>query len=284
MFSRKLPPVGVIGLGIIGTRVAANLREAGAEVAVWSRTPKPEPGFLGSAAEVAANSEVIQIFVSDDAALAEVIDNMRPQLGSGHTVCCHATVSPAAVRAAAAVVVATGAGFLEAPFTGSRDAAAAGTIAFYLAGDEPVIKRAKPVLEVNAAHLVQVGTEIGAAAVLKIATNMISATTVCILAEALAVTRACGVDDEAFASALEVNGCRSMLTGMKLPGMREGDYTPHFSLQNMLKDARFGLDLAVAGNIDATVLAAAAKRLQAGADAGDGALDYSAVMKQLARG
>ncbi len=281
MFSRKPAPVGVIGLGIIGTRVAANLREAGAEVAVWSRTPKPEPGFLGSAADVAANSEVIQIFVSDDAALASVIDIMRPALGPAHTVCCHATVSPAAVRTAAAEVAATGAAFLEAPFTGSKDAAAAGKIAFYLAGDETAIKRARPVLEINAAHLVEVGTEIGTAAVLKIATNMISATTVCILAEALAVSRACGVDDEAFARALEVNGCRSMLTGMKLPAMRERDYSPHFSLQNMLKDARFGLDLATAGKLDASVLQAAARRLQTSADAGDGALDYAAVMKQL---
>ena len=48
--------VGLIGLGIIGTRVAAGLRAAGFQVFVWNRTPKPAPNFLGSPAEIAANS------------------------------------------------------------------------------------------------------------------------------------------------------------------------------------------------------------------------------------
>ncbi len=49
--------VGVIGLGIIGSRVAANLRKAGYQTWVWNRTPRPEPNFLSSAAEVAESAK-----------------------------------------------------------------------------------------------------------------------------------------------------------------------------------------------------------------------------------
>lgn len=273
--------VGVIGLGIIGSRVAANLRAAGFDTVVWSRTPRDEPGFVSSIGEAAGKSRMIQIFVSDDQALGQVMDGILPTLGPEHVVCCHSTVSPGAVKQAAEQVSRRGAGFVEAPFTGSRDAAAAGRLAFYVAGDPAAVARARPVLQVNAAHLIDLGSEIGGAAVLKIATNMISATTVCVLAEALALTRACGVDDGDLARALSVNGCRSPLVDMKLPGMMTGDYSPHFSLDNMLKDARFALELALSSGVDLEVLAAAADRLGQGSAAGAGALDYSAVMLQF---
>ena len=57
--------VGLIGLGIIGTRVAQSLRAAGFQVYVWNRTPKPAPNFLGSPAEIAALCDIIQLFVAD---------------------------------------------------------------------------------------------------------------------------------------------------------------------------------------------------------------------------
>ena len=58
--------VGVIGLGIIGSRVAENLRKKGYRVFVWNRTPKPVPNFVGSIGELAEMCDYIQIFVSDD--------------------------------------------------------------------------------------------------------------------------------------------------------------------------------------------------------------------------
>ena len=71
---------GVIGLGIIGSRVAANLRKAGYQTWVWNRTPRPEPNFLSSAAEVAESARVVQIFVSDGPALIETLEAMAPAL------------------------------------------------------------------------------------------------------------------------------------------------------------------------------------------------------------
>src|SRR5260221_4943520 len=96
--SRKVRKnVGVIGLGIIGSRVAAGLRAAGYQVYVWNRSAKPAPNFLGSPAEAAESAEVIQIFVADAQALFDVIETMSEALSSRHVIVCNATVGPEAV-------------------------------------------------------------------------------------------------------------------------------------------------------------------------------------------
>src|SRR6202030_1576950 len=89
--------VGVIGLGIIGSRVAAGLRAAGYQVYVWNRSAKPAPNFLGSPAEVADSAEIIQIFGADAQALFDVIESMSESLSSKHAIVCSATVGPEAV-------------------------------------------------------------------------------------------------------------------------------------------------------------------------------------------
>src|SRR5882757_525513 len=133
---------GVIGLGLIGSRVAANLRKAGYQVWVWSRTPRPEPNFLSSAAEVAESAKIIQIFVSDGPALIQTVQSMSAALGPEHIILNHATVSPAETIEAARIVHERHAKYLDAPFTGSRDAAEASQLAFYIGGDAAPLEKA----------------------------------------------------------------------------------------------------------------------------------------------
>ena len=103
--ARKLRKnVGLIGLGIIGSRVAAALRAGGFQVYVWNRTPRPEPNFLSSPAEVAEVADIIQLFVSDAHALFEVIDAFADKLTPRHTVICNSTVGPEATVEAAQIV------------------------------------------------------------------------------------------------------------------------------------------------------------------------------------
>ena len=167
--------VGVIGLGIIGSGMANALREAGMHVYVWNRTPKAEPNFVGSPAEMAGLASTIQIFVRDGAALREVLEAMGPKIGEGHVILNHATVSPDDTQWAAEFVQSREGAFLDAPFTGSKLAAEGGQLAYYVGGDENVLERVRPILEKGAKDIVHVG-KIGDATVLKVATNMISAT------------------------------------------------------------------------------------------------------------
>ena len=88
--------IGVLGLGIIGGRVADHLRAAGHRVHAWSRTGKA--GSLASPRAVAEAARVVQIFVRDSSALLEALRDLAPVLTPGHLVLNHATVSRTAVH------------------------------------------------------------------------------------------------------------------------------------------------------------------------------------------
>ncbi len=272
----KIEKVGVIGLGIIGSRVSECLRRRGHEVYVWSRSPKPIPHFLGSAAEVAALADTVQIFVSDSKALAEVIDRIRDRLESRHTVIANGTFDPEAVAETFKKVQATGAAFLDAPFTGSRNAAEAGQLVYYIGGDARVLERVRPILEASAKSILHLG-RVGEASLLKIATNMISATTVGILAESYALVAKAGIDPARLLEALEQNACYSTLVGMKLPGIIARDYEPHFSLKHMFKDTQYAIGLAKQLELEMPVLTTTASVLYRSIQKRRGDADYSVV-------
>ena len=274
--SQEKTRVGVIGLGIIGSRVAANARAAGHEVFVWNRTPKTVPNFMGSPAEVASQARLIQIFVRDDEALLEVLEQMRPVLEKRHLLLNHATVSPEATRRAAALCASCGADFLDAPFTGSKMAAQNGKLVYYVGGPEPLIERARPVLAASSSQVLPMG-EVGAATVVKITTNLITAAIVKALVEAAAITHSQGVELPCLLEALQANANFSPLIGMKLPAMIAQDFEPHFSLKNMLKDADFARAMASAAGLSAPVLGATAAAMRAKWEEGKGELDFAVI-------
>ncbi len=241
--------VGVIGLGIIGNQVAAQLRESGRHVYVWNRTPKPEPNFVSSPAEVAKLSEVIHIFVRDGEALVEMVTAMKDELRKRHTIVSNCTADPESVVKAYQIAKEAGASFLDAPFTGSKVAAGKGALVYYIGGDPAVLEKVTPVLEASSKEILYLG-RVGEATVLKIATNMITATTVEVLSEAYGLVTAAGINPDSLAQAIEHNACASILTGMKLPTIIERDYEPHFSLKNMFKDAQYALSLGKGLGVD----------------------------------
>tara|TARA_R110000850_G_scaffold169388_32_gene294713 strand:- start:3416 stop:4297 length:882 start_codon:yes stop_codon:yes gene_type:complete len=242
MQSEGSEKVGIIGLGIIGSRVAAQLRESGHHVYVWNRTPKPEPNFVSSPSEIAQLSDVIQIFVKDGKALIEVVEALQEKLSKRHTVISSCTADPESVVKAYQIVRKSGAAFLDAPFTGSKLAAEKGALVYYVGGDTAALERVMPIMEASAKEVLFMG-RVGEATVLKIATNMISATTVEVLSEAYGLIAAAGIDPGRLDEAIQHNACGSPLTAMKLPSIIEQDYEPHFSLENMFKDAQYALNL-----------------------------------------
>jgi 3-hydroxyisobutyrate dehydrogenase-like beta-hydroxyacid dehydrogenase len=266
--------VGVLGLGIIGSRVVEACRRGGLEVAAWNRTRRRDHSTLDTPADVARVARVIQVFVTDDAALASVVAALAPALTRDHAVLNCSTVSLEATQAAAAAVAATGADFLDAPFTGSKNAAAAGELVYYIGGPEAVLERVRWALEPSARAIVPLGA-VGDATVLKIATNLVSAIAVQALAEALGVVAAHGIAPEKFLAAMEHNANSSGLSRMKLPGMVAGTFEPHFSLKNMWKDAGFAERLAQTQGLEIPALAAARARMGALVGRGRGEEDFS---------
>ncbi len=271
-------PVGIAGLGIIGSRVASRLRAAGRPLWLWSRTVRPEPNFLASPAELAEASRVIQIFVSDGPALRGVLEAMAPALTPAHIVLNHATVSPAEAREAAAIARERHAGFLDVPFTGSRDAAAAGQLVYYAGGPSHLLEAVRPVLSASAREILPMG-DVGEASAVKIATNMISAAAVSSLAEALALLHRQGVPLHFLHAALEKNAAHSGVIDLKLPLMLADEFEPRFSLKNMFKDSRLALALAAETGLDLPTASAFAGSALAALQRGLGDADFSVIAR-----
>src|SRR3954465_10911876 len=279
MASRTRKNIGVIGLGIIGQRVVSNLRERGFHVFVWNRTPRPVPNFVGSPAEVAELCDFIQVFVSDDDALLQMMQRMTPNLTAHHIVMAHCTVSPDTMRAAAEMAERRGAQLLDCPFTGSKNAAENGELVYYVGGDEAALSRARPVLEASSKEIIQIG-KVGDATVIKVATNMITAASVQAAAEALALISRSGLPAEKFAAAMRNNGSNSATLDMKLPMMMEGNFEPHFSVKHMLKDVVIATRLARGFGIEFGATDASRHGLTEEMRQGRGDADYSSLFRQ----
>src|SRR3954462_1673991 len=279
MASRTRKNIGVIGLGIIGQRVVSNLRERGFLVFVWNRTPRPVPNFVGSPAEVAELCDYVEIFVSDDDALLQMMQRMTPNLTSHHVVMAHCTVSPDTMRAAAEMAERRGAQLLDCPFTGSKNAAEKGELVYYVGGDEAALRQVRPILEASSKEIIEIG-KVGDATTIKVATNMITAASVQAAAEALALVSRSGLPAEKFAAAMKNNGSNSATLDMKLPMMMEGNFEPHFSVKHMLKDVVIATRLARNFGIEFGATDASRHGLTEEMRQGRGDDDYSSLFRQ----
>jgi 3-hydroxyisobutyrate dehydrogenase-like beta-hydroxyacid dehydrogenase len=282
MSRRTRKNIGLIGLGIIGDRVRDVLRRKGFQVFVWNRTPRTVPNFVGAPAELAEMCDFIQVFVSDDDALLYVVKQLSPALSARHIVIAHPTVSPNTMVSASEVVARRGARFIEAPFTGSKEAAENGELVYYIGADAAVLEEARALLAASSKEILEIG-EVGQATAIKVATNMVTAASVQASAEALALVQATGIPPEKFAAAMKQNASYSKTLSMKLPKMIERNFERHFSVQHMLKDMQIASRLGLTHHLELGVTAASRDRLLEQAQRGHGEEDYSALARKYSQ-
>jgi 3-hydroxyisobutyrate dehydrogenase-like beta-hydroxyacid dehydrogenase len=229
--------IAILGLGIIGAVWARNLRQDGLPVKVWNRTRKDFEGWCESPEAAVAGADLIIIVVSDPAAVQDVLRRITPVLKPGQIVMQSSTISPSWTLEFAAQVKATGAEFLEAPFTGSKIAAEQRKTVFYLGGDADIIARVRPVLERQAVKIQHVG-ELGKGSAIKLAMNMNIALVMEALSESRRFALSQGLNDDIFFEALGGNVSRSGVSDLKEPKLRSRDFSAQFSMKHMDKDLR----------------------------------------------
>lgn len=271
--------IAVLGLGIIGSRAAANLAKAGiGEVRTWNRTPKGLPGECATVEDAAADANLVLLFLKDATATRDIAERVfaLPSPEGERIIVNHATVDLATTQWLAAECATRGLSFLDCPFTGSREAAAGAGLVYYAGGPSNLIDRVEPVLLKTAKSLLRCG-EAGSATVMKLVTNLISACTVQALAESMATATRHGIAPEQLIDAVSRNACGSVLAAMKLPTMATGDFDTHFSLSNMLKDSRYVLELAEQAGLETPAIRTVSARMQELCDQGLADKDYSAL-------
>ncbi|KXU34390.1 6-phosphogluconate dehydrogenase [Cephaloticoccus primus] len=239
--------IGVIGLGIIGRVWAGHYAAAGVLGGTWNRTARADaPSPLGSPEAVACASDVVQVVVADPPAVQAVLERILPALGPGKVLVQSSTIDPQSSERFRVQVLATGARYLEAPFTGSKPAAEARQTVFYLGGEAGLIAELEPLLGLVSSLRLHIGDH-RQACTLKLAMNLNIAAQMQGLCEALTLVRHAGVTDDVFFNALRPNITYSGLAKLKEPKLRAGDYAPQFSVKHMLKDIRLS-GLALAGD------------------------------------
>lgn len=268
----------VLGLGIIGSRVADRIGAAGCEVATWSRSPHGRLDECGTAAEATCDAHRISLFLKDGPAVRGVMEQIGGSLRPGQVVMNHSTIDLATTLWLRDFCQDTGCAFLDAPFTGSKVAAEKGELVYYIGGDDALANQLDDYLALSSRMRLRCG-EVGAATVVKLATNLISACSVQAMAEGLALATSCGVSAENFIRAVSVNASSSALAMMKMPAMAAGDYDTHFSLDNMAKDGRYACQLADMGGLELPAISAVTKRMSQLCEDGLADMDYSVLGK-----
>lgn len=272
--------IGVIGLGLIGSAYAKNYAAAGVLAGTWNRTPQPAaPQWRDTPEAVATAAAVVQIVVSDPAAVEAVLQRIAPVLGPGKIVVQSATIDPASSTKFSALVTARGARYLEAPFTGGKLAAEAKKTVFYLGGDPALMAEVDPLLALTSEHRLAIGT-IEQATAIKLAMNVNLAVQLQGTCEALTLARKAGISDEIFFGVFSKNSGYSPLSKMKEPKLRAGDFSPQFSVKHMLKDVR--LASGMNGCEDFPALDTVREQLARAERAGYGDEDYTALIKLMA--
>ncbi|HSZ64037.1 MAG TPA: NAD(P)-dependent oxidoreductase [Terriglobales bacterium] len=278
--------VAFLGLGIMGRSMAANLVKAGHEVSVWNRTSgKDVEGArtASSPADAANGGEAVWMCVSDTKAAEAVLfgpNGVSDSLAEGMIIADSSTISPTATLRFAERVKAKGVAYVDAPMTGSKIAAAAGSLIFMVGGDDAALARLQPLFQAMGKQVFHMG-ETGKGQATKLAMNLQIAMIFEGFAEALTLASKLGVDIEKMLPLIQASMVRSGVVDYKAPFIMQRDFSPNFPLRLMLKDIRLALDAAKESRVRLPGLEAVEEVYDVAAEEGQGDLDYAATLTLL---
>ncbi len=268
--------VGFCGLGIMGSRMAANLARAGHDLTVWNRTRATAEAWVsehgGRLAETPAQAAegadaLITMLVDGDQVAATLEGIVEP-------LC----IDMSTIGAPAARALAEGRRFVDAPVTGSSPAAQDGTLTIMVGGADADVAAAMPLLEAMGRTIVHVGP-VGHGQAIKVIGNAVAATNAATLAQALVVGSACGVDLEKLLAVLGSSSAGSTMLSLKGGPMLRHDWSTLFKLEHMLKDVRLCLEQAHAAQVPFPAAATTGQLLEGGMARGLGDADFAAVLE-----
>jgi 3-hydroxyisobutyrate dehydrogenase-like beta-hydroxyacid dehydrogenase len=240
-------PVGLIGLGRMGTPIARRLLDRGIPLVVHNRTrAKAEPllALGGRWAETPrelgkiVSGGVIFTLVTDAKAVRAVLFGRRGVAATaepGTLVVDLSTIAPEESRAIAARLSGQGIGFVDAPLGGSTPAATEGRLLIYAGGTAADVDRARPLLETFARRIDHLGP-VGAGTSMKLVNNLLTIAHVALAAEALALAGALGLDRERVLDLLLEGGGQSRMLADKRESFSRREYPARFSLSLATKD------------------------------------------------
>lgn len=289
--------VAFIGLGNMGGGMAANLAKKGHDVRAFDLSEEAlarakKAGCLpaASAAEACDGAEAVVTMLPAgshvESVYAEAVLGTAPV--AAILIDC-STIDVATAKRVGEAAQAKGYTAVDAPVSGGIAAADAGTLTFMVGGSAEAFDRAQPFLSDMGKAVIHAGAS-GAGQAAKVCNNMVLGAEMIATCEAFLLADKLGLDPRKFFEIASVSSGQSwsLTTYAPWPGVgpetpADRDYQGGFATALMLKDLRLAMEAAASVEADTPMGAKAAELYQAFADAGNGGLDFSAIIRLLDR-
>ncbi len=281
--------IGLVGLGAMGSGMAASLRRAGHAVHVFDVRESVAKAFAAeggvacaSPAALAKECAIVVSVVVNAAQTEQVLFGEQGaaaamRAGSLFVMC--STVDPGWSAALEARLEAMGLLYLDAPISGGAARAAAGQITMMTAGRPAAYARCEGVLEAMAAKVFRLGDRAGAGSTVKIVNQLLAGVHIAAAAEAMALGIRAGVEPQALYEVITASAGNSWMFENRMPHVLSGDYTPLSAVDIFVKDLGIVLDTARATKFPLPLASTAHQMFMQASSAGHGKEDDAAVIK-----
>ncbi len=281
--------VGVIGLGTMGMGAALNLLRKGHAVTGCELREAPRAEFavaggatVSTAADLPADLDAVVVFVINAAQTEQVLfgeHGCLAGMNKGAVILCCATVAPEAARALDARI--TGAGFLmlDAPVSGGKVGAHAGTMTVMASGSDAAFAKAEPVLAAMAGKVWRLGDQAGVGSTVKMVNQLLAGVHIAAAAEAMALGIRAGADPQTLFDVISESAGSSWMFQNRVPHILAGDDTPLSAVNIFVKDLGIVLDQARSLTFPLPLASAAHQLFLAAAANGQGAKDDAFVIR-----
>jgi 3-hydroxyisobutyrate dehydrogenase-like beta-hydroxyacid dehydrogenase len=283
--------IGFLGTGIMGFPMARRLAEAGHEVRAWNRTREKaerlaafDATVVATPAEAVRDAEIVICMLSSGPVCEAVLlgrGAALDRMGPGSTLVVMSSIPVQTARAHARAAATRNVGYLDAPVSGGEKGAAGGTLAILVGGEEAVVDRVHPVLEImgRPTHIGPVGT----GELAKLVNQLIVAGTIAVVAEALLLAERGGADPATVREGILGGFAHSTVLEQHAPRMVANDFRPGGPAKHQLKDTATAMALARTLGLELPVSALVDRLFADLVEHGDGDLDHSAIIRELRR-
>lgn len=278
--------IAFLGMGLMGSRMATRLLQAGFEVAVWNRTATAcdvliDLGATALKLENIADYPVILTCLSDDSAAQQVIEKIQPFWTANQVVVDFSSLSVDKTKTLALLAQQDNVHWIDSPVSGGTAGAEQGTLVIFAGGDAEIIQNLSLIYNVLSQRVTRMG-ETGTGQATKICNQLIVAASSTLIAEAVALARQAGVDTTLLAPALAGGFADSKPFQILTPRMANHQFEPvQWKVQTLSKDLNNAVQLAKKFQLDIPVAKKALSELQAHQNKGYAESDLATVIQHV---
>lgn len=278
--------IAFLGMGLMGSRMATRLLQAGFEVAVWNRTATAcdvliDLGATALKLENIADYPVILTCLSDDSAAQQVIEKIQPFWTANQVVVDFSSLSVDKTKTLALLAQQDNVHWIDSPVSGGTAGAEQGTLVIFAGGDAEIIQNLSLIYNVLSQRVTRMG-ETGTGQATKICNQLIVAASSTLIAEAVALARQAGVDTTLLAPALAGGFADSKPFQILTPRMANHQFEPvQWKVKTLSKDLNNAVQLAEKFQLDIPVAKKALWELQAHQNKGYAESDLATVIQHV---